>query len=66
MPKQKTNKGLKKRVKVSAGGKIRGKKAGKGHLLSSKSANRRRGLKKPLIIGGVTVKTLKEMLGKGI
>ncbi|HBG79085.1 MAG: 50S ribosomal protein L35 [Phycisphaerae bacterium] len=65
MPKQKTHKGLKKRVKVTASGKIVGKKAGKGHLLSCKSANRRRNLKKPLIIGGVGVKTLKEMLGKG-
>lgn len=66
MPKQKTNKGLKKRVKVSAGGKIRAKKAGKGHLLSGKTSKRRRKLKKPLIIKGVTVKVLKEMLGKGI
>ena len=65
MPKQKTHKGLKKRVKVTGGGKIMAKKAGKGHLLSCKSANRRRGLRNPLIITGVTVKTLKEMLGKG-
>jgi large subunit ribosomal protein L35 len=66
MPKQKTHKGLKKRVKVTAGGKIVAKKAGKGHLLSCKSSNRRRNLSKPLIIKGVSVKTIKEMLGKGV
>jgi large subunit ribosomal protein L35 len=66
MPKQKTHKGLKKRVKVTAGGKLMARKAGKGHLLSCKSANRRRNLRSPLIIKGVTVKTFKEMLGKGV
>lgn len=63
MPKHKTHKGLKKRVKVTAGGKIRAKKCGMGHLLSGKNANRRRHLKKPLLIKGVVVKTIKEMLG---
>ena len=42
MPKQKTHKGLKKRVKVTAGGKIKHKRAGAGHLMSGKSGNRRR------------------------
>ena len=36
MPKLKTHKGLKKRVTVSAKGKISRQKAGKGHLLSGK------------------------------
>ena len=42
MPKQKTHKGLKKRVKITATGKIKHKRAGAGHLMSGKSANRRR------------------------
>ncbi|MBW8002083.1 MAG: 50S ribosomal protein L35 [Planctomycetes bacterium] len=42
MPKQKTHKGLKKRVKVTATGKIKRKSAFGGHLMSSKSAKRRR------------------------
>ncbi|MBA7626309.1 hypothetical protein ES703_33755 [subsurface metagenome] len=42
MPKQKTHKGLKKRVKVTATGKVRHKRTGGGHLMSGKSAKRRR------------------------
>ncbi len=42
MPKQKTHKGLAKRVKVTARGKIKVKKAGAGHLMSGKDAKRRR------------------------
>ena len=44
MPKQKTHKGLAKRVKVTASGKIKHKKAGTGHLMSHKSGNRCRSL----------------------
>ena len=44
MPKQKTHKGLKKRVKVTANGKIKYKKAGAGHLMSKKSGKRQRKL----------------------
>ena len=44
MPKQKTHKGLKKRVKVTATGKVKRKRAGAGHLMSSKNAKRRRRL----------------------
>ena len=38
MPKQKTHKGLTKRVKVTAKGKVKRKKSFKGHLLSSWSS----------------------------
>ena len=44
MPKVKTHKGLAKRVKVSANGKVRRKKAGKGHLMSHKSGSKCRTL----------------------
>jgi len=40
MPKQKTHKGLAKRVKVTARGKIKRQRAGSGHLMSHKSGNR--------------------------
>ena len=46
MPKQKTHKGLAKRVKVTGRGKIKRKKAGGGHLMSGKSGGRCRGLRK--------------------
>ncbi len=41
MPKQKTHKGLSKRVKITATGKINRKRAGGGHLMSKKNAKRR-------------------------
>ena len=46
MPKQKTHKGLTKRVKITARGKILRAKANKGHLMSTKSSKRRRRLGK--------------------
>ena len=45
MPKQKTHKGLAKRVKITGRGKIKRKKAGSGHLMSGKSGGRRRSLR---------------------
>ncbi len=42
MPKQKTHKGLNKRVKVTATGKVKRGRTGAGHLMSSKNAKRRR------------------------
>ncbi|MFA5422489.1 MAG: 50S ribosomal protein L35 [Phycisphaerae bacterium] len=46
MPKQKTHKGLKKRIKITASGKVMHKHAGGGHLMSSKNAKRRRRIAK--------------------
>lgn len=45
MPKQKTHKGLAKRVKITGTGKVRRKRAGGGHLMSSKSGKRCRGIR---------------------
>jgi len=42
MPKQKTHKGLKKRVRVTATGKIKHKKSGAGHLMSRKNSKLRK------------------------
>ncbi len=47
MPKMKTHKGLKKRVKVTANGKIKYKRANANHLMSGKGGNRCRALRKP-------------------
>lgn len=46
MPKQKTNKGAKKRFKVTATGKVFFRPAGKRHMLSSKSSKRRRQMRR--------------------
>jgi len=63
MPKQKTHKGLAKRVKVTAKGKIKHRHAGCGHLMSSKNAKRRRRLTSPAIAVSKLVDTMKAKLG---
>ncbi|MGH7127028.1 MAG: 50S ribosomal protein L35 [Planctomycetaceae bacterium] len=52
MPKQKTHKGMKKRFTVTAGGKVKHRKAFRGHKLSAKNANRRRQLRQDGVITG--------------
>ena len=63
MPKQKTHKGLKKRVKVTANGKIKRRVAGSGHLMSSKNAKRRKRLSKAALVDSTNVKIIRTMLG---
>lgn len=63
MPKQKTHKGLSKRVKVTARGKVKRKKAGMGHLMSSKNAKRRRRLSNSGLAKTAAADTIKIKLG---
>ena len=63
MPKQKTHKGLKKRVKVTASGKVKHKRPGCGHLMSGKNAKRKRRLNNPSVMTKTTAKTAKIQLG---
>jgi len=46
MPKMKTHKGIAKRVKITAKGRVKYKKSNAGHLMSGKSAARRRQLRR--------------------
>ena len=64
MPKQKTHKGLSKRVKVTASGKVKHKRSCGGHLMSGKSAKRRRRIGGSVVITGSTAKTAKVQLCK--
>ncbi len=50
MPKMKTHKGLKKRVKVTGSGKVKYSRCFGGHLMSSKNAKRRRRISKRAIM----------------
>ena len=50
MPKQKTNKSVRKRVRVTGTGKIKRNKANKRHLLSGRSSKRKRQLRKATIL----------------
>jgi large subunit ribosomal protein L35 len=45
MPKMKRHKGLAKRVKITANGKVKYRKANMGHLMSGKSGDRKRSLR---------------------
>ena len=64
MPKQKTHKGLKYRVKITASGKVKRHRTGAGHLMSSKNAKRRRRVSSSTIMNSTTTKTTKIALCK--
>jgi len=64
MPKQKTHKGLSKRVKITATGKISRSRCGGGHLMSGKNAKRRRRIRSSAIITGMAAKAIRIQLGK--
>lgn len=63
MPKHKTHKGLAKRVKITATGKVRHKRIGAGHLMSGKQAKRRRRLRQPGLLEGADARRVKRALG---
>ena len=61
----KTHKGLKRRLKVTGTGKVLHKRAGKRHLMSKKSAKRRRRLSKWQQLTTGEVKKLKRQFNFG-
>jgi len=65
MPKLKTNKSTKKRFKLTKKGKLMRFKAGRRHLLTSKSSNRKRGLRKNTEVEGKIQKITKKLLPYG-
>jgi len=50
MPKMKTHRGAVKRFKVTGSGKVKRFKANKSHILTKKSAKRKRRLRRPGLI----------------
>ncbi len=64
MPKQKPHKGLRKRVKVSAGGKVLYKKSFAGHLMSGKGGRRRQWLRRAGMLTGKFADNVKRALGE--
>lgn len=50
MTKQKTHKGLAKRFKLTATGKVKNRTPGRGHLLSHKSGKRKRQLRSDTVL----------------
>ena len=59
MPKQKTHKGLAKRIKITSSGKVKCRHSGAGHLMSGKNAKRRRHLSSSTIITSAKAQIIK-------
>jgi large subunit ribosomal protein L35 len=64
MPKQKTHSGAKKRFRISAGGKVIRRHAMRSHILGKKSQKRKRGFRKPEVLGPSDSPVAKKLLGK--
>jgi len=62
MPKMKTHRGAAKRFKVTGSGKVKYKKSGLRHILTSKSAKRKRALRHPDILTGADAENIKKLL----
>ena len=62
MPKLKTNRGAAKRFKKTGTGKVKAKRAFARHILTKKSANRKRGLRSPKYVEKSDVKGAKRMI----
>ena len=61
MPKKKTKKSIAKRVKRTATGKFKRASAGMGHLLTGKSAKRKRQLRKGALVSKTVQKKIAAM-----
>jgi large subunit ribosomal protein L35 len=64
MAKNKTHKGTKKRIKLSATGKLIRRRAFGSHLLTKKSANRKRKLRKAVVLDAHDANRLRDLLGR--
>ena len=62
MPKIKTNRGAAKRFRKTGTGKIKAKRAFARHILTKKSANRKRGLRTPKLVDQTDMKGMKRLL----
>lgn len=65
MPKMKTHKGAKKRVKVTGTGKFVVKKSGKSHILTKKTRKRKNNLKKDMVVCEGASRKLVKLLPTG-
>jgi len=62
MPKMKTHKSSAKRFKVSSSGKVIRSKAYKSHILTKKTAKRKRNLRKDTMVSSAETKNVKVLL----
>ncbi|MEN6625486.1 MAG: 50S ribosomal protein L35 [Candidatus Sumerlaeia bacterium] len=62
MPKMKTKGSVKKRLRVTAAGKLKRGKCGHSHILTKKSAKRKRRLRETTMIAAVDQKRIKRLM----
>ena len=65
MPKMKTHKGTKKRVKVTGSGKYIVKHSGTSHIMTKKSKKRKNNLKKDMVVEPGKARKIKTLLVNG-
>jgi len=65
MPKLKTNRSVKKRIRMTKSGKAKHFRAGRSHLLTLKRSKRRRFLGKPGYVAKGELKSIKKILPYG-
>jgi large subunit ribosomal protein L35 len=64
MPKMKTDRGAAKRFKITGTGKIRRRRAFRGHLLEKKPSTRTRRLGREADVAHADLKEVKRLLGR--
>ncbi len=62
MPKLKSNRGARKRFKVTGTGKVRRNHAFMNHILTKKSTKRKRNLRKSSLVEGADIRRVRRML----
>lgn len=62
--KMKSHRGAAKRFKVTGSGKLKRAKAYKGHILTKKTAKRKRDLRKPIVVTSADEKRILRALAK--
>ncbi len=65
MPKLKTRRSAKKRMRVTKSGKIKHFGTGKGHLLTGKRSKRKRKMRRPGYIAKADMKAMRKLLPYG-
>lgn len=62
MPKMKTSRAAAKRFKLTGSGELKRNKAYKSHILTKKTAKRKRNLRKAALVDSTNVKNMKKIL----
>jgi len=65
MPKMKTRKAMKKRFRITATGKLKRTRPGRRHMLTKKSAKRKKNLAKARYVDSGQEKMFRDLIGAG-